>query len=132
MKAQEKANDDPRLLKGIEEFNRRLFFECHETLEEIWLEDHGEDRLFYQGIIQVAAGYYKLQQGVLIGAIKLWRTGLEKLAAYPPAHLGVDLASLVAATQKNLALAESAHGQNAAAPELPAPQIAFAAGAAVE
>src|SRR5258706_10108702 len=120
-----KVSDDPRLVKGIEEFNQKLFFECHETLEEIWLEDHGEDRAFYQGIIQVAAGYYKLEQGVLIGAIKLWRAGLEKLAAYPPVHLGVDLASLVGATRANLALAESTHGRSAAAPELRAPQISF-------
>ena len=44
------AKDDPRFLKGIDEFNEELFFECHETLEEIWLEDHGEDRKFYQGL----------------------------------------------------------------------------------
>ncbi|MEE9145275.1 MAG: DUF309 domain-containing protein, partial [Candidatus Binatia bacterium] len=58
------AQYDPRLLKGIEEFNQRLFFECHESLEEIWLEEHGKDRKFYQGIIQIAAGYFKLEQGV--------------------------------------------------------------------
>src|SRR5437870_10391697 len=96
------VQNDPRFLKGIDEFNRRLFFECHETLEEIWLEDHGEDRLFYQGVIQVAAGYLKWEQGVLIGAIKLWRTGLEKLERYPSIHLGVDLGSLVRATRENL------------------------------
>ena len=48
--------DDPRFIKGIDEFNRQLFFECHETLEELWLEERGEDRKFYQGIIQIAAG----------------------------------------------------------------------------
>jgi predicted metal-dependent hydrolase len=121
-------NPDPRLDKGIEEFNRGLFFECHETLEEVWLEEHGEDRLFYQGIIQIAAGYYKLQQGVLIGAVKLWRTGLEKLGPYGSAHLGVDLASLVEPTKDNLARAEAAEGQGGAA-ELCAPQILRAGGA---
>jgi len=115
---------DARLIQGIEEFNRGLFFECHETLEAIWLEEHGEDRLFYQGIIQIAAGYYKVQQGVLIGAIKLWRMGLEKLEPYGPAHLGVDLASLVEPTKKNLALAEAAERQGAAS-DLRAPEIAF-------
>jgi predicted metal-dependent hydrolase len=115
---------DPRLIQGIHEFNRGLFFECHETLEAIWLEEHGEDRLFYQGIIQIAAGYYKVEQGVLIGAIKLWRTGLEKLEPYGPAHLGVDLASLVEPTKKNLALAEAAERQGATA-ELRAPAIVF-------
>jgi uncharacterized protein len=121
---------DPRLVQGIDEFNRGLFFECHETLEAIWLEEHGDDRLFYQGIIQVAAGYYKLEQGVLIGAIKLWQRGLEKLEPYGPEHLGVDLASLVEPTKENLVKAEAAERQ-AVAVELCAPQIAFSgAGAA--
>ena len=91
--------DDPRFLKGIEEFNQGLFFECHETLEEIWLEDHGEDRKFYQGLIQIAAGYFKLQQNVPAGALKLWTTGLEKLGAYAPAHLGVDVDSFINAVE---------------------------------
>ena len=99
--------DDPRFLKGIDEFNQQLFFECHETLEEIWLEEHGEDRKFYQGIIQIAAGYYKLQQGVPVGALKLWRTGIEKVAPYGPVYLGVNVESLVVAVRANLAQLEA-------------------------
>ena len=124
-----KPSLDTRLIKGIDEFNERLFFECHETLEEIWLEEHGEDRLFYQGLIQVAAGYLKWEQGVLIGAIKLWRRGLEKLEAYPAVHLGVDLASLTGAARENLKEVEAAYRENAAAPELTVPQIIFDSGA---
>jgi predicted metal-dependent hydrolase len=124
-----KAVRDPRLIKGIDEFNNRLFFECHESLEEIWLEEHGEDRAFYQGLIQIAAGYLKWEQGVLIGAIKLWRTGLAKLEAYPAAHMGVDLASLIEATRNNLKEVEAAHQQNAAAPDIPIPRISLDGGA---
>ena len=123
---------DPRLVKGIDEFNNRLFFECHESLEEIWLEEHGEDRAFYQGLIQVAAGYLKWEQGVLIGAIKLWRTGLEKLEAYPGIHLSVDLASLIDATRNNLKEVETAHQQNSAAPDIPVPRICLDGGADAE
>lgn len=124
-----KALRDPRLSKGIDEFNNRFFFECHESLEEIWLEEHGEDRAFYQGLIQVAAGYLKWEQGVLIGAIKLWGTGLAKLEAYPAVHMGVDLAALIEATRNNLKAVEAAHRKNAAAPDIPIPQIAFDGGA---
>ena len=99
--------DDPRFLKGIQEFNERLFFECHETLEEIWLEEHGEDRLFYQGIIQIAAGYFKLEQGVPAGALKLWRTGLDKIAPYAPVHFGISVESLMHAVKADLAKLES-------------------------
>lgn len=127
-----KVLHDPRLAKGIDEFNEQLFFECHETLEEIWLEEHGEDRLFYQGLIQVAAGYLKWEQGILIGAIKLWRAGLEKLETYPAIHFGIDLASLTRATRVNLKEVELAHRQNSTAPEIPVPQIFFSLGVDAE
>ncbi|HEX5019669.1 MAG TPA: DUF309 domain-containing protein [Candidatus Binatia bacterium] len=96
------AKDDPRFFKGVDQFNEQLFFECHETLEEIWLEDHSEDRKFYQGLIQVAAGYFKLQQGVPAGAIKLWRMGIEKLESYRPVCLGIDVDSLISSVKSNL------------------------------
>ena len=103
------AQDDPRFLKGIDEFNQRLFFECHETLEEIWLEEHGEERKFYQGIIQIAAGYFKLEQGVPAGAIKLWHSGLEKLEPYAPVCLGIDVESFVIAVKENLTELKAVH-----------------------
>jgi len=103
------AERDPRLLKGIEEFNQGLFFECHETLEEIWLEEVGRDREFYQGIIQIAAGYFKWEQGVLVGAIKLLQSGLKKLEGFAPIHLGVDLESFLRGVRDNLKEIENAH-----------------------
>jgi len=117
------AQCDPRLLKGVEQFNQGLYFECHETLEEIWLEEHGEDRAFYQGLIQVAAGYLKWEQGVLIGAIKLWRSGLEKLEGYPQIHLGVNLATFILGVRRNLAGVEAAYARGEAAVELEVPVL---------
>ena len=111
---------EPRLTKGIGEFNQGLYFECHETLEEVWLEEHGEDRLFYQGLIQVAAGFFKWEQGVPAGAIKLWRAGLEKLDGYPEIHLSVDLASFVRAVKGNLAVVETARSVAWTTPAKPA------------
>ena len=117
------AQDDPRLQKGIEEFNQQLFFECHETLEEIWLEERGEDRKFYQGIIQIAAGYFKLQQGVPAGAIKLWRMGLEKIEPYSPVYLGVELASFSAAVRQNLDELEALQKTSTDSPAVTAPTL---------
>jgi predicted metal-dependent hydrolase len=119
------AQDDPRFLKGIDEFNQGLFFECHETLEEIWQEDHGEDRKFYQGIIQIAAGYFKLQQGVPAGALKLWRTGLEKIEPYGAVHLGVNVEALADAVKNNLADLEAGQQNSSAAPSLSMPTISL-------
>jgi len=115
--------DDPRFIKGIEEFNSGLYFECHETLEEIWLEEHGEERKFYQGIIQVAAGYYKLEQGVPVGALKLWRMGIEKLQLYSPVYLGVNVDALVEGVSANLAALEKDQQKTAAALGVPTIQM---------
>jgi uncharacterized protein len=117
------AQDDPRLQKGIDEFNQQLFFECHETLEELWLEERGEDRMFYQGIIQIAAGYFKLQQGVPAGAIKLWRMGLEKIEPYSPVYLGVELASFSAAVERNLEELETVQKTSTDSPAVTAPTL---------
>jgi predicted metal-dependent hydrolase len=117
------AQSDPRLLKGIEEFNRGLYFQCHETLEEIWAEEHGEDRLFYQGIIQIAVGYLKWEEGVIMGAIKLWRSGLEKLAAYPPVHLGVKLGPFIDQVRGDLGAMEIAYQKGGIVPQLKVPQL---------
>src|SRR2546430_6058218 len=44
------------LERGIELFNRGLYWEAHEAWEEAWTPDrHGPDRGFYKGLIQVAA-----------------------------------------------------------------------------
>jgi predicted metal-dependent hydrolase len=117
------AQDDPRFQKGIDEFNQGLFFECHETLEEIWLEEHGEDRKFYQGIIQIAAGYFKLQQGVPAGAIKLWHSGLEKLEAYRPVYLGIDVESFINAVKENLTELEALRQKGEACTNLDIPLL---------
>ncbi|HLN82404.1 MAG TPA: hypothetical protein VK355_02230, partial [Candidatus Binatia bacterium] len=45
---------------------------------------------------------YKLEQGVPAGALKLWRMGVEKLAPYSPAHLGISVDALIEAVEANL------------------------------
>jgi uncharacterized protein len=123
MTSMTEPQNDPRFLKGIEEFNQQLFFECHETLEEIWLEEHGDERKFYQGLIQVAAGYFKLQQGVPAGALKLWRTGVEKLEGYGPIFFGINVDSLVNSVKENLAELESSQRRPGELSELTPPTI---------
>lgn len=117
------AQNDPRLLKGIDEFNHGLFFECHETLEEIWLEEHGDDRNFYQGVIQIAAGYFKYEQGVPTGAIKLWHSGLEKIESYAPVHLGVNLEPFIEAVKANLRELEAVQAAGIEYPPLRIPTL---------
>jgi uncharacterized protein len=80
-----------QLKRGIEEFNQGLFFECHDTLEELWMETVGEDRLFLQGLIQVSVGFYHLFNRNFKGSASQFTKALQKLERYRPAHRGVEL-----------------------------------------
>ena len=42
------------LATGLAQFNDRLFFESHDTLEEAWSGLRGAPRDFFQGLIQAA------------------------------------------------------------------------------
>ncbi len=85
---------DPLYIAFYYYFNQeRDYFECHEVMEELWLEE-GRNPL-YQGLLQVAVGLYHFRNGNLGGAIKLMTAALEKLGPHPKAELGIDLAQLL-------------------------------------
>lgn len=70
------------LQRACEQFNRGEFWECHESLEEIWQEEQGEVRDLYKGLIQVAAAYVHLSRGNYRGADRLLTTGVGYLDRY--------------------------------------------------
>ena len=43
---------------GWQLFNDRQFWEAHEAWEEVWKRKQEESRIFFQGIIQLAAAYH--------------------------------------------------------------------------
>ena len=90
------------VLRGIEEFNRGEYFECHESLEEAWMEESGRIRYLYQGILQVGVGFYHLRNGNWRGATGLLRNGTIRLKEFEPAALGVDVAKLVCESESCL------------------------------
>jgi predicted metal-dependent hydrolase len=80
--------------KGVEEFNAGKFFECHDTLEEVWRGIRGPARDFFQGLIQISVGFYHLSNGNLRGAESQLERALVNLHAYGERYLGVELADL--------------------------------------
>ena len=73
-----------RLLdEGSVLFNRAQFFEAHEVWEDAWRRALGADEILLHGLIQVAAGFHKLQCGQPSGAASLLAKGDAKLAAIP-------------------------------------------------
>jgi predicted metal-dependent hydrolase len=84
-----------RLREGIGLFNRGEFFECHEVLEAAWLEAAGEEKIFLQGLIQVAVSFYHLRRGNFPGSQRLLRAGREKLTGCAALPHPVDVAELL-------------------------------------
>jgi|GEM_PF-310279 hypothetical protein len=90
----DKHYDD--FLRGIDEFNQRKFFECHDTWEHIWQETTGADKLFLQGMIHAAVGLYHFTNGQWKGAKSQLQKCTTKLAGYHPTYRGIDVAHLTA------------------------------------
>jgi uncharacterized protein len=87
---------------GINQFNEQKFFECHETLEKIWLKQEGETKELLQGLIQLAVGYHHMLNGNAKGALKLLVRGLARVTKYKPSALGLNLSDLCQAVQSTL------------------------------
>jgi predicted metal-dependent hydrolase len=98
---------DDLLLRGIELFNEREFFECHEVLEAAWTPERGPRRLFLQALIHVAVGFYHSERGNSVGASRQLRKALRKLSEFLPSREGVDTERLFREAQAVLERIES-------------------------
>lgn len=79
--------------RGVAEFNTGLYFECHDTLEDLWSGLRGPARDFFQGLIQVSVGFYHLSGGNLPGAQSMFERALRRFQPYPDRYFGFDLAA---------------------------------------
>lgn len=105
--------------KGVGEFNEGLFFECHDTLEELWSGVRGPSRDFFQGLIQVAVGFYHLGNDNRVGADRLLGRAQKRLEGYPDHYGGIDLGDLREAITAWLRALDPRSGADASPPPLP-------------
>jgi predicted metal-dependent hydrolase len=83
---------DPRYFEFFELFNRGLYYESHEVLEELWQEEADDRRArFFQGLIQYAGLLKHLSEGNARGAASVLAKARANLAPLAPTFLGVDL-----------------------------------------
>jgi len=87
-------------------FNRQLFYEAHDVLEDLWLPDKkGPNGDFYKGLIQLAGAFVHLQKNRLRPASALFKLTRANLVKYPVAHEGLaleEIAQLIEAWLKAL------------------------------
>lgn len=100
---------DDRYIEFFELFNEQEFYECHEVLEDLWMETVSKERPYYQGLIQTATAFYHLRNGNGGGARKLFTTGLQYLEPFPGTYLGFDLASYKKDCEAWLEIAKDFH-----------------------
>ncbi len=88
--------------EGISLFNGARYWHAHEAWETLWRAAPDDERDFYQGLIQVAAGLLHLQKGNARGARIKLEAGIDRLRAYLPKHHGIVVNELLGACERML------------------------------
>lgn len=93
-----RCQDEPPalLLEGIELFNRGEYFDCHESIEDAWMDEEAPVRIMYQGILQIGVACYHIKNKNWRGAMKLLERGMPKTRRFAPTCMGINLSQLLA------------------------------------
>ena len=83
------------LHKAIEQFNDGAFWDCHETLEVVWLKTPYPLRLFYHSIIKTAVGFHHMRRHNRNGARVKLSDGVRLLPLFSPVYMGVRTGHLL-------------------------------------
>lgn len=87
---------DARYLGYFDCFNRQLFYEAHDVLEDLWLLDRqGPDGDFFKGLIQLAGAFVHLQKDRLRPAEALFQLAERNLSKYPAQHHATEVDALL-------------------------------------
>lgn len=81
-----------KMEEGIALFNEQKYWECHEALEDIWMEDRDDNaRNVYWAVIQIAAACIHYRNSNLIGAQGMIFKARQKLQRCHELHVLTDL-----------------------------------------
>jgi predicted metal-dependent hydrolase len=100
-KAHKSCHDTPsgQVLLAIRQFNAHHWFECHETLEPLWMQAHGELRDCYQGIIQLAIALHHWRNGNYNGSQALLTSAADYLSQVSSPCQWIDVTGLIGQLQ---------------------------------
>ncbi len=110
--------DENVLAEAVALFNRKLYFECHDILEDAWTGARGQERDFLQALIHIAVGMYHVAAGNRKGAVSQLDQGVRALQPFRPHWEGLDVESLIIAAARCLEKLE-----NHASPEWTAEDV---------
>jgi uncharacterized protein len=81
--------------QGVRAFQQGQFYECHDTLEALWIEAQEPNKTFFQGILQIAVACYHLRNQNWRGAVILLGEGIRRLSPYQPSYGDIDINHLL-------------------------------------
>lgn len=96
------AEADRIFAAGVALFNQARYWHAHEEWERLWRAADVDDRDFYQGLIQVAAGLLHLQRRNARGARNKLSEGVAKLHRFQPRYRGITVNELVVSARNIL------------------------------
>ncbi len=76
------------------------FFEAHEEFELAWRACDAAERDFFQGLVHVVVSAYQRERGKPVAAESQRVKALRRLAAFEPAHRGLDVELLRARLER--------------------------------
>jgi predicted metal-dependent hydrolase len=93
----ERRGADRHYAGYFECFNRGLFYEAHDVLEQLWLPQRGgRNGLFYKGLIQLAGAFVHLGKDRPSPAAALFKLARANLRRYPAVHERLDVGKVLA------------------------------------
>lgn len=89
-------------------FNRGLYYEAHDVLEELWLPIRRDERgAFYKGLIQLAGAFVHLQKNRLRPAAALFKLAQANLTRFPAVQQNLSVSVVLDLIEEWLAKLES-------------------------
>jgi predicted metal-dependent hydrolase len=94
-------------------FNEQKYYEAHDVLEHLWLEEQGPAHQFFKGLIQLAGAFVHLQKQYLrpehatdgrrlYPAWRLFKLARTNLEPFVPEYLDLDVRSALELCSKNI------------------------------
>ena len=73
-----KSDQLKSLQRGLDEFRRENYFETHEHWEDAWRTMDGNQKFFWQAMIQLTVGAYHFTKGNLHGCKSMWNKATQR------------------------------------------------------
>jgi predicted metal-dependent hydrolase len=94
--------------RGVTLFNEGKFWNAHEAWEEVWRRHQEDERLFFQGIIQLAAAYHHLcLKKSFRSLVNNFAKSYEIIKIFRPEYLGIAIEPVLLAIEAGRKEAET-------------------------